>query len=392
MEILILTANNDFLGKFEQENVKLLQSMGCGVHYAANMNEPRYISDEPKIQNSGVKTHHIDIARSPFMFKNNKLALKQIIDIIRKNNIRIIHCHTPVGGVLGRLAGKFFKDWNLYIIYTAHGFHFYNGAPAFNNIVFYRVEKKLAEYTNVLIVINKEDYKNALKFKLRPNGRIHMIPGVGLNRDIFSPLTEQQIKKSRNRLGVKNDDFFMVSIGELNDNKNHITVLNALKKMRDTGQDISGIKYGVCGDGFLKQRLQQEIYRMKLEDSVTLFGHCFNIPEILGCADAAVLPSKREGLGMAGLEALAMGIPLIASDNRGTREYMRHMRNGFVCRYDDIAGFINGIQTIKNMPEQKMLKMKKYCVKSVQRFDRSHTAAVMKKIYSEALRRISGNE
>ena len=138
---------------------------------------------------------------------------------------------------------------------------------------------------------------------------------------------------------------------------------------------IRNIRYGICGDGFFRERLEQWIQEMGLGDSVTLYGHCAKVSEILGAADATLFPSKREGLGMAGLESLAMGIPVIAADNRGTREYMEHGKNGFVCQYDDVEGFVEGIERI-------------HCQNSVEPFAKVYANAVMRRIYLDVDRRV----
>ena len=151
--------------------------------------------------------------------------------------------------------------------------------------------------------------------------------------------------------------------------------------MRETHKDISKIKYIICGDGFYHERIQQWITEMKLDNIVTLYGYCTNIPQIVGCADAMIFPSKREGLGMAGLEALSMGIPVIASDNRGTREYMEHGKNGFVYSFDDVDGFVEGIQLIMQLSSQKRKEMQISCIDSVKPFDKLYAHALMKRIY-----------
>ncbi len=386
--ILIVTTTSDFLGKFERENVKILQRMGYVVHYAANMNEPPYLSSGEALCEMGVVVHPIEIARSPFLIKENQKALRQLLFLIRSFPIQIIHCHTPVGGLLGRLAGKCCPDRNLTVIYTAHGFHFYKGSPLFNRIVYYPVEKRLARYTDILIVINEEDYRAAERFHLKKNGHLYKIPGVGLNMDRFQPFSSQKRRMLRNRLGIDPDTFFLLSVGELNENKNHQIVLEALARMKQEHKDLSGLKYGICGDGFFREQLQRQIKKLDLERVVVLYGHCSNISEILGCADATVFPSRREGLGMAALESLAMGIPVIASDNRGTREYMEHGKNGFVCRYDDVGGFIRGIETLKNLSPMKKKEMKLFCTECVRSFDAQYATAVMKRIYSGVDRRI----
>ena len=382
--ILILTTTSDFLGKFELENVKILQHMGYTVHYASNRNEPHYFSDEERIRNMGVHIHPIDIARSPFLLKKNYKALHQLLSVIRQFDIQVLHCHTPVGGLLGRLAGRLCRSQNLIVIYTAHGFHFYKGAPVWNRLFYYPVEKYLARYTDILIVINEEDFRMARKFRLKKGGRLYKIPGVGIDRTVFRPISEKKKKLLRIQRNISPDDFFLLSIGELNENKNHKIVLEALVKFKNRYPDCRNIKYGICGDGFYRKQMEQWVVQMGLTDIVVLYGYCTDIPQILGCADVTVFPSKREGLGMVGLESLAMGIPVIASDNRGTREYMEHGKNGFVCRYDDIDGFVKGIEVMKNLSKEKKKKLRICCLESVKPFDKLYAKAVMTRIYSEA--------
>lgn len=382
--VLILATTSDFLWKFETENVKLLQQMGCTVHYAANMNEPHYLPGGESI--AGVKAHHIDIARSPFMLQYNQAALGQLVRLIRSQGIRLLHCHTPVGGLLGRLAGRLCKG--LTVIYTAHGFHFYRGAPWVNRVVYYGVEKALARYTDFLIVINGEDYEAAQTFRLKRGGRVCKIPGVGLDLAKFHPLPPAQREALRAQLGIPAETCFLVSAGELNENKNQGIVLKALVKLRQNRGSLSGIRYGICGDGFFRQRLERQIQDMGLAQAVTLYGFRRDMPNMLGCADGAVFPSVREGLGMAGLEALAMGVPVIAADNRGTREYMRHGKNGFVYSPWDAGGFAAGIAAVSRLTPAERATMAACCRASAAPFDRRYAAAQMAEIYWEACRRI----
>lgn len=386
--VLIVTTTNDFLGKFEQENVKILQQMGYVVHYATNINEPQYFSDKERLQKLNVMVHPIEISRSPFMIKENQKALRQLLELIGKYHIQAIHCHTPVGGLLGRLAGKLYRERNLIVLYTAHGFHFYKEAPLVNHLVYYHVEKQLAHYTDILIVINEEDYRNAQKFKLKKDGSLYKLPGVGLNLDIFRPLPPQEKQALRKQLGIGDEIFFLLSIGELNENKNHRIVLEALARMRQMQKNISSIRYGICGDGFFRQRIEQWIAELDLNDIVTLYGHRTDIPQMIGCADATVFPSKREGLGMAALESLAMGVPVIASDNRGTREYMEHGKNGFVYRFDDVDGFAEGIELMSQLPCLTRERMAECCMNSVKPFGREYTSALMHRAYADMERRI----
>lgn len=379
--ILILTTVSGFLDKFEKGNIAILQKMGYTVHYAANMEEQHYLYDEQEIRNLGVRIHHIDIARSPYVLNYNIKAYKQLVEIIKKYNICAIHCHTPVGGTLGRLMGWKFKKRNLRVVYTAHGFHFYKGAPLMNNTVYYAAEKFLARYTDILVVINHEDYKNAKRLPLKQGGRVYRIPGVGLDLQRFAPLSSEEKEAGRKKLGIGETDCYIVSVGELNENKNQGIILKALAQMKAEGKDISHIKYGICGTGFYEERIQKQIQDLGLVENVTMYGYCRNVPEILGCADVSVFPSIREGLGMAGLEALAMGIPLLATNNRGTREYLHPGENGYFCSSTDVKSWIRKIELMKNMPEKRRQEMSEKCRKTAEAFDRKYTDAVMKKVY-----------
>lgn len=384
--ILILTCVSGFLDKFEKENVKILRDLGFGVHYASNMNEQHYLFDNKEFDELGIIPHHIEIQRSPFMFSKNRQALKQIIQIIQENDIRVLHCHAPVGGMLGRLAGRYCNQngHELRVIYTAHGFHFYKGAPLINNTLYRWAEEIFAHYTDILITINEEDYQSSQRLHLKKGGKRYKLPSVGLDTERFKPLTEEQRKTQREKLGVE-DKFFIVSVGELNENKNQHIVLKALQKMKNSGKDISHIVYGICGEGFFRDKMENWIKEMGLTNNVILFGYCKDVRPIEGCADAAVFPSKREGLGMAAIEALSMGIPVIAADNRGTREYMVHQKNGYVCDCEDADTFVDGIEFIEKLEEPKRKQMRDFCRNSVKKFEKKYTNDIMTNVYREVL-------
>ena len=376
---LILATTHDFLLKFERENVEILQAMGYTVHFAANLREPGYLSDQGAIRELGVVLHHIDIARSPYLLRENGRALQQLLEILRRWDVRALHCHTPVGGLLGRLAGRL-SPLRPVVVYTAHGFHFYRGAPLINRLAYYPVEWELARYTDLLLVINREDELAARRLPLPPGAKVVRLPGVGLDRRVFSPPTDRQRQEARRRYGVGPEEFLLVSLGELNLNKNHQVVLEALSLLKERGR-LSGIRYVICGEGFARERLQREARERGLP--VSLWGYRRDVPQILACADATVFPSRREGLGMAGLESLAMGVPVIAADNRGTREYMAFGKNGLIYPWDDPQGFARGILLLRGLDPRRRRELSQRCRDSVAPFDRARTRAAMERVYEE---------
>ncbi|MDE7259622.1 MAG: glycosyltransferase, partial [Lachnospiraceae bacterium] len=195
-KVLIITAISGFLPQFEKNNVKLLHEAGCEIHYASNFKNPIYTFNEEDLKAQGIRLHQIDIAKSPFKFGTNFRAIRQLLRIIMENDIEIIHCHNPMGGVAGRVAAGLSKR-KPYVIYTAHGFHFYRGAPKKNWLLFYPAEWLLARMTDILITINREDYERAKRLPLKAGGAVFQIHSVGGDKERFFPKKEINEAKRR---------------------------------------------------------------------------------------------------------------------------------------------------------------------------------------------------
>lgn len=380
---LFIATVGGFVTQFELNNVALLQKMGVEIHCAANYREPVYCVREQELTKRGIVLHQVDIAKSPFMFRENLRALKQICGIIRDEGITLIHCHTPVGGLLGRLAGIRCRRSGLKVIYTAHGFHFYKGAPWRNWLFYYTVERALAHFTDVLVTINQEDERRARRMKLRKGGLIYRIPGEGLRMERFRPVTPLRREELRRRLGLENGTFFILSVGELSGNKNHREMIRMMPKIKERLGDRR-VFYGICGDGFYREELEELIVSMGLQDCVKLYGYQENIADYLGGADCMLFPSLREGLGMAALEAMAMGLPVVASDNRGTREYMEDGKNGFVCDLHRPESFLDALERVSRMGAEELAAMGEACRRTAAGYALENTSAVMAEVYIEA--------
>lgn len=377
-KVLILTTISGFLAKFELNDVKILQENGCSIHYASNFKIPIYEDKKELLEEMGIALHQIDIQKSPFKIIQNMKALFQIIHIIRCEKIDMIHCHNPMGSVLGRI-GALLSGRKVYTIYTAHGFHFYEKAPLKNWLLYYPVEKLLARFTDVLITINREDYLRAKKFKKRKGGHTFQIHGVGMDVERFRERKECYLPE-REKLHIPPNAFHVVSVGELNDNKNHEAIIDVL-----TEKGMENVYYTICGKGEKYGELCEKIEKAGLSERVQLLGYRTDIEDILQSADCFAFPSKREGLGMAALEALACGIPIVATDNRGTREYVIHNRNGYMCTLGKREQYKEAILKLKN-DEEKRNEMKESCVKMAKNFSLEATDKIMRKIYRGAIK------
>lgn len=312
---LIVTSVASMVDQFLIPSVTLLQDMGYTVEVACNFETGSTCSKE-KIENLkerlsalGVKYYHIDFARSVLSLSQHIRAYKQVKQILTNDKYELMHCHSPIGGLISRLACRKARKSGTRVFYTAHGFHFYKGAPLKNWLLYYPVEKFGARFTDVLITINKEDYSLAQrKMKAR---QIEYVAGVGIDLTRFGQDIVNRAEK-RKELCVPSDATVLLSVGELNENKNHETVIRAIKDLV--------VYYIIAGKGDLNEHLQSVIDELGLTEQVKLLGYRTDVSELYRAADIYVLPSIREGLNVSIMEAMASGLPVVCGRIRGNTD------------------------------------------------------------------------
>ena len=258
---------------------------------------------------------------------------KKLREIISLNSYNIVHCHTPTAGMLARFASLKNRKKNTKVIYTAHGFHFFMGAPIINWLLYFPVEWLCSFFTDVLITINKEDYAFAKKYMQAKE--IKYVPGVGINIEQISNTFFDRDTK-RQELGIDSEQIALLSVGELNDNKNHETVIRAISKLKN-----NDIIYIICGKG------EKQEYLKSLADELgvklILLGFRNDVVEICKACDIFTFPSKREGLSVALMEAMAAGLPIVCSRIRGNTDLVKDGENGFLCKATDADEFADKI-------------------------------------------------
>lgn len=357
------------------EATKLLDMNFLAVANRSESTPDDIKADEEKYN---IRLLHADIARSPFAIRKNYRAYKQLVKIIRENNIDYIHCNTPVGGILGRLAGKKCKVKK--VIYQVHGFHFYKGAPKKNWLLYYPVEKWLARYTDALITINKEDFEFAKeKIKLRGGGKVYYVPGVGINTAQYN--TEKSHRESkRTELGIPTDAFLLISAGELNANKNNGVIISAMEKL-----GRPDIHYVLCGVGELEEQLKAQAEAAGLSKNVHFLGYRNDICELYSAADAFVMPSYREGLSRSIMEAMSAGLPCIVSKIRGNVDLVSEGKGGYLCKPTDVDSYAEALEKLADNPTLREA-MRSFNLEKVKEFDSAIVTEEMKKIYSDTFK------
>ena len=340
MKKVLFTATVDsHIIQFHLPFLKYFKEEGYEVHVATNGNE--------KIPYCDVK-HCVCFARSPFKFSNIK-AISQLKKICNKEKFDVIHTHTPMGSVITRLAAKRIrKKYNTRLIYTAHGFHFFKGAPLINWILFYPVEKMLSKYTDTLILINKEDYCLA-KRKFKKCRDIQYIPGVGIDENKFKfSLSIRDKIELRKSIGLNKDDFIMIYPAELSNRKRQIWLIDAISNLLYNNSNIHLL---LPGRDSLNGKCQQLVYKLNLNKQIHFLGYRKDIPSLLKISDVALSTASQEGLPVNIMEAMLVGLPIVATDCRGNRDLICNNKNGYIVSLNDQEDFVNKIECIYNYRE-----------------------------------------
>ena len=320
MKILLVATVQSHICQFHRPLVEMLHAHGCEVDVAAKDN----LAEKNGLRLDFVdNVFNIPFSRSPRKLDNIK-AYRQLKKIINAGQYDVIHCNTPVGGVLTRIAAVQARKRGTRVFYTAHGFHFYSGAPFKNWLLFFPIEKMLSYLTDALITIVNEDYHFALTHFHCPVYHIH---GVGVDENRFVALNQEERKKLRIKMGYDPNAKIILCVGELLPNKNQKMAITAMAPVLNSDENA---KLLIAGNGPEQAHLEQLITNLSMRGKVELLGYRTNIEEYHQIADILIACSFREGLGLNVIEAMMCGNPVVLTDNRGHRELIDDGHNGIL--------------------------------------------------------------
>lgn len=379
--VLIVASVVSFIEWFNKENVDYLnKTRQCELHIACNFDYMEDTDEErtrayiDKIKSEGVILHNIHFARSPFSSQNID-CYKQLKAIVDENHFELIHVHTPTVSILTRLAARKARKEGTTVMYTCHGFHFHNAAPKKNWMMFYPMERMMSRFCDYIVTINKEDFNRAKTFHA-PN--VRYIPGVGVN---INRIHDCKIDKKayKREIGVPEDCVLILSIGEMIERKNHEVIVRALAEVQNPN-----VYYAICGKGPLREHLEQLANELGVGDRVKFLGFRKDIPELCNTADISAFPSRIEGLGLAGIEAMAAGVPLVSSNVHGILDYVIDGKTGYALNPEDVDGFAKAISKLAD-DENLRNDMAANCWNAVAPFEIDNALRVMWGIYDEIL-------
>ncbi len=364
--VLMAATVPSMIGQFNTENIKILKEMGYEVDICADFTDTtawpaeRIKAFKDKMNDEGVRSFQIDFSREPLNIGRHKKSYTELTKLIKERDYAFIHTHTPIASAIVRIAAH---RTHTRVIYTAHGFHFFDGAPKKNWIIFYPVEKILSGYTDTLVTITKEDYERA-KNNFNAKNTVY-IPGVGVDINKFKSGDRIKI---RTELGIKDNEILILSVGELNTNKNHSSVIRAI-------EGIPNIVYVIAGNGDKKEELRA--LAEKLNVDLRLAGFRSDIKDFYAAADIYVLPSLREGLNVSLMEAMSAGLGAVCGKIRGNTDLIEDTNALFDP--SDITEIKNAIlYAIKNKTELSNKNLE-----HIKAFSREKVNEIMTKVYSD---------
>ena len=360
MKILQVTTISDTINAFLIPHIEALIAAGHEVELACRI-------EEPLDHRLNQLTHHdISFQRNP-LATDNLQAYFQLRKLFKRTHYDIIHTHTPNASVITRLAAH---NQRSYVVYTAHGFHFYQGAPRLNWLAYYNIEKLLAHYTDKIVTINNEDYQQACHFKLKKHGAVHLIPGIGA--DIKIVHQPQMIDEMKQHYRLTAENRILVFAAELSNRKNQMMLIEAMDQLVANGKQH--YRLFLLGDGPNKALYQQEIKKLGLEQNIILPGFIRDIRPYLELADVVVSSSRQEGLPVNVLEAFAYHVPVVLTRIRGHVDLLTSSNQGILV--NNSQEMAKGIADVLDHPQQFRPELP-------QTFSVQSSVTAMQQIYAE---------
>ncbi|KQL54039.1 glycosyl transferase [Heyndrickxia shackletonii] len=371
MKILIVSTVSGTINTFLIPHIKWLIEKGNEVSVASN-----YAEDiDDRISELGCTIYSVPFQRNPLKIENYQ-ALKSIKQIVLNGKYEMVHVHTPVASLLTRFACRKIKGVTM--VYTSHGFHFFNGAPMKNWIIYCTLERLAARWTDVLITMNDEDFDYGQKLTLRSNIPCFKVHGVGVDLNKFSPISREEKLALRSEYQYNPNDFIVIYVAELSYRKQQDLLIKSISRLQ---KNINQIKLLLVGDGELLETYKKMAANFKLDNQVEFLGYRKDIDKLLAMSDIAVSTSRQEGLPVNIMEAMATGLPIVVTNCRGNRDLITNNYNGIVVGVNDEKACANAIEKVYRSNKTRTI-FSKNNINSIQTYKINNILSEMEEIYS----------
>ncbi|MBX9889397.1 MAG: glycosyltransferase family 4 protein [Flavobacteriaceae bacterium] len=371
LKILFTASIAKHLLRFHLPYLQWFKEQGYEVHIACEGDEKVPFVD---------KKWTVPFVRSPFSIGHIK-SFKILKEIIDREQYSLVHCHTPMASIVTRLAAKEARSQATKVLYTAHGFHFYNGAPFLNWLTYYPVELLMSGYADAIITINSEDYKR-ISQKGNQKTNYYIIPGIGVDNKRFNIVSKKEKNDLRLKKGFNNYDFIAIYAAEFINRKNHQFIIKAIAEYKE---QFPNLKILFCGRGLLQEKMEILVKINKLESIIQFMGFRNDIDELYKMSDLGISSSKQEGLGLNLIEEMMCGLPILATEDRGHKEIVQSGKDGYLYKQNNEQHFIENLKKLYR--NQKLVReMGKKASLSAQLFEITNSLQEMSVIYKKFLK------
>ncbi|MGL5924162.1 glycosyltransferase family 4 protein [Chroococcidiopsis sp.] len=323
----------------------------------------------------------IEWSRNPLQLQNLTVAPRQIRTVVEQEGYDIVHVHTPVAAFVTRYAlNGLRQQGKVKLIYTAHGFHFYQGGKPLKNLVFLALEKLAGQWTDYLVVINREDEKAVKQHQIVADTQLCYMPGIGVDFDFYNrdTVTAEAAERVRQELGLTPANPLLVCAAEFIPRKRHSDILRAFARL-----DRPEVHLALAGDGRLMAQMQQLANELGIEQNVRFLGFRRDIPTLISISAALILVSEQEGLPRCIMESFCLGVPVIGTKIRGTRDLLAD-RCGLLIDVGDIEALTQAMAWIVDNPEAARI-MGERAKERVATYDLRHILKLYESLYDRAL-------
>lgn len=370
-KVLYIATSDIHLSTFHRPYITWLSKNFCQVDIAVENRGNKKFEDV-------TTTYYLDFPRNLFSGSLIK-SYKQLKQIIEKGNYDLVHCHTPIPSMLSRLTARKARKKGTKVLYTAHGFHFYKGAPLNRWLFYYTAEYLLSKFTDGIVTINKEDYGYINGKMLQKDA--WYIPGIGVNSRRFVPINQFEKTIIRKEYGYSDTDFIALYIAEFIPRKNHEFIIQAVKQAQ---KELPNLKVLFAGKGVLFEKMKSLANNLDLSHIIKFLGFRNDVEKLCAIADLGISSSKHEGLGLGLVEQMMCNVPVLATMDRGHKELIVNDYNGFLFEQNNTEEFLGHLTMFYN-DEQKRLQMGENAYTKAQDFEVAKSLEAMRKIYEQYL-------
>lgn len=329
-------------------------------------------------------TYDITWSRNPTHPHNFLYAIKKVRTTVIDGDYDIVHVHTPVAAFLTRFALRNLrKKVKTRVIYTTHGFHFHSGGGFLKNHIFLVLERIAGNWTDYLVVINREDEEAVRNFRIVEPGRLCYMPGIGVDTTRYSPdiVTASDIDRIRCELHLDQKDKLLLMIAEFNPGKKHKDALRAVHQLHRAELHVA-----FAGIGPLMPAVKECTRKLGLGHCVHFLGFRNDISRLIRTSMAVLLPSEREGLPRSVMESLCLSVPVIGSDIRGVRDLLDG-GCGIRVPLGDVDALARAIEYLLHHPNEA-LEMGALGRKRMKTYDIKNILFMHEDLYTEALQEL----